>query len=1122
MSAPLNTPQEDAERIRLKRLARLGGGGQASPAASGSTSTPATPPAAPKPVMAHTPVTALPKPKPIVKPAAPASPAPEPAKPSPVKQSQPVPLNFPQWESETLGKVFNVTLDREQAEKSGWTITWLRGVRNELLEEDPARPQPIPLEADLADRLIIDRLSLDPRSPTDDPELLTVLVGLPPLETSLGYLVGCWKRIHTIRTQLSRRPPPLADLQRATQILDKLRELIVSYAGFTLQDPGMFPQPEGVVLGAQELLPSLLSLSSAPLNAGSTELGLGAGDVEAFIGDLAKRFADDGMDEIFGPIITMVIGALPAEGLGSGGSEWRAVVGALEALVSDKNVAMAFPRLPNWLPEHVTPHEVEFASLLGPLARMGIFGREWPALAQSYYPEPDKRTSQNAEAVDTTLRATLVNLQQSLFLVFNAIVRASADSRERVLKYFSTVLNINVKRAGAHVDPRTVASDAFMINLQAALLRFAEPFLDAKYSKIDRIDAKYFAMTTRINLAEETRLKATAEEVNAWEQRVAQNGGEGVSPQSHAATYLYGLVTPQNFISDIFFLCAGYNHLGIVRTIATHGEILKHLGEIDKWLETAEAAEVPPGPQQTLHQARIERVKADKTKFQRELLTYEVQLQDPEITQRNLAFTNFMMVWILRMVDPTHQYPSKPMTLPLPEQVPDEFRILPEYFVEDVVDYYIYIMKYRSDLLDTTLRTEFLVFALTFLSSTWYIKNPFLKSKILQGLFYGSIHIGRERDGLLGALFNSHPLALKHLFPSLMWFYVEVEQTGASTQFYDKFESRRNIAYILRGIWNNPNHRDTLLKAAEGSDKFVRFANLLMNDATYLLDELLTKLAAIKQLQQLMANKEQWDALPAEERREKEKNFRQYEGMAASYATLGKSTVGLLRDFTKETKAAFLRPEIVDRLAAMLSYNIDMLCGPRCSSLHVKDMEKYRFQPRALLGEIFQIFLNLSGEAPFIQAVASEGRSYKKEVFLNAAGIVRKHSIKSETEIEKFVAFIQNVEEAKVLIEQEDDLGDAPDEFMDPLMYTLMRDPVILPSSKATVDRSTIKAHLLSDTTDPFNRSPLKIEEVVPDVELKAKIETWLAERRDGRLKEALENAAVGTSEIPMEVDEAT
>jgi ubiquitin conjugation factor E4 B len=50
----------------------------------------------------------------------------------------------------------------------------------------------------------------------------------------------------------------------------------------------------------------------------------------------------------------------------------------------------------------------------------------------------------------------------------------------------------------------------------------------------------------------------------------------------------------------------------------------------------------------------------------------------------------------------------------------------------------------------------------------------------------------------------------------------------------------------------------------------------------------------------------------------------------------------------------------------------------------------------------------------------------------------------------------------------------------DPLMATLMRDPIMLPSSKTIVDRSTIKSHLLSDTTDPFNRSPLSIEDVIP------------------------------------------
>lgn len=47
-------------------------------------------------------------------------------------------------------------------------------------------------------------------------------------------------------------------------------------------------------------------------------------------------------------------------------------------------------------------------------------------------------------------------------------------------------------------------------------------------------------------------------------------------------------------------------------------------------------------------------------------------------------------------------------------------------------------------------------------------------------------------------------------------------------------------------------------------------------------------------------------------------------------------------------------------------------------------------------------------------------------------------------------------------------------------MATLMRDPVMLPSSKAIVDRSTIVSHLLSDTKDPFNRSPLTIDDVIP------------------------------------------
>lgn len=53
-------------------------------------------------------------------------------------------------------------------------------------------------------------------------------------------------------------------------------------------------------------------------------------------------------------------------------------------------------------------------------------------------------------------------------------------------------------------------------------------------------------------------------------------------------------------------------------------------------------------------------------------------------------------------------------------------------------------------------------------------------------------------------------------------------------------------------------------------------------------------------------------------------------------------------------------------------------------------------------------------------------------------------------------------------------------DYKDPLMFTVMRDPVRLPSSKTILDRATIKSHLLSDSKDPFNRAPLTIEEVIP------------------------------------------
>ncbi|KAI9620093.1 hypothetical protein KEM48_008368 [Puccinia striiformis f. sp. tritici PST-130] len=188
----------------------------------------------------------------------------------------------------------------------------------------------------------------------------------------------------------------------------------------------------------------------------------------------------------------------------------------------------------------------------------------------------------------------------------------------------------------------------------------------------------------------------------------------------------------------------------------------------------------------------------------------------------------------------------------------------------------------------------------------------------------------------------------------------------------------------------------------------------------------------------------------------------------------------MLKIFTEETPNAFLKSEIVVRLAAMWITNLNTLAGPKCQTLKVKDPKKYNFQPKVLLSDLLQVYLNLWDQRPFHEAIANDGRSYTKELFERADRIALEELRQSEAD-------------------EELELGEIPDEFLDPLMCTLMKEPVILPTSKTTVDLSTIKQHFLSDATDPFNRMPLKIEDVVPDTPLKEKIDAWIKRRKAPR-----------------------
>jgi len=106
----------------------------------------------------------------------------------------------------------------------------------------------------------------------------------------------------------------------------------------------------------------------------------------------------------------------------------------------------------------------------------------------------------------------------------------------------------------------------------------------------------------------------------------------------------------------------------------------------------------------------------------------------------------------------------------------------------------------------------------------------------------------------------------------------------------------------------------------------------------------------------------------------------------------------------------------------------------------------------------------------FMEAVASDQRSFNIENFKQALRIAVSKRLLEEVratfpvvilgywsittchqqkDIQRFAKVVEGLEEASARVKQEDELlADVPEEFLDPIMSTLMTDPVKLPSGK--------------------------------------------------------------------------
>ncbi|CAN9138018.1 unnamed protein product [Alternaria alternata] len=1073
VSPPVSLPSkrhadEDISQIRAKRLAKLGGpatpNGPSRPpstapeAASSSTSSPKPtesqaprPKPQPEPTSSSNPFSQLgvktdepPKKRITIKPAVSNSPAPQPAQKAPE-------LSREAWEDRTLSNIFRITLDEAHTQDAhGHKLYFASGAKSDL--EDEGRP--VRLSTDLLDSVILEAASSQTQG------------------SALEYLMSCWKRVSKVLKNLTNKTGPRFD------VVKEARRLCFSYCIFAATMPDMFG----------EEAPAENALADRLLLGPDDERGI----CYEFLTEASQRIGEDDM------IREALVGAMEdvSRRLStvSMNGDYKPHMLILRVFVRFPPLVAALAQSETFLPANIEAQHIETHSFLGPFFRLSPMQAE---VAMNYFAGSsavDKGLIANAQRA---VRMTLQTHQEELLDITNTFIK-NKESREKMLDWLALTVNKNHMRRAMQVDKKKVSSDGFMVNVTVILDRLCEPFMDATFAKIDRIDIDYLRRSPRVDIQDETKINADQKTSDEFYSTKASG--------------------TNNFISEVFFLTVAAHHYGLEAANTKLSTLQKDV----KWLEKELVKLEPERSKYMTSQAQLaifdNHVKKMKDQIERgkcSILAIQGVLLDETMQARSMQLMRYVIVWLLRIASPGTSFPKSELQLPLPKEQPVEFKCLPEYFVEDIVGNFKFITRYMPHIITTTQCEELVKICIAFLRSSEYIKNPYLKSGLVTILFHGVWGIPGRPKGVLGDTLFAHDFAMKHLLHALMKFYIECESTGTHTQFFDKFNIRYEIFQVIKCIWPNPIYREHLATEARVNlDFFVQFVNLLLNDVTFVLDESFTAFKEIhdlsRELKNAPANMEQTA------RQEQEEKLASAQGKAKSYMQLTNETVAMLKLFTEALADSFTKKEVVVRLAHMLDYNLEALVGPKKSQLKVENPEEYGWNPRNMLAEVTDVYLNLESKQSFIDAVATDGRSYREEYMTEAYKILQRFKLKSPEQMEQWQSMSDRIKEAKAQADMvEADLGEIPDQYLDPILASLMEDPVTLPVSRQIVDRGTIQAHLLSDPHDPFNRTPLKIEDVIPNDELREEIQNWKANLLAQKMAER--NAAAAPASDAMD-----
>ncbi|XP_042332885.1 ubiquitin conjugation factor E4 A isoform X2 [Sceloporus undulatus] len=757
-----------------------------------------------------------------------------------------------------------------------------------------------------------------------------------------------------------------------------------------------------------------------------------------------------------------------------------------------KDIAMVFV-------EYIQPKDLANGllyqkTLLGALLNISCLLKT-PGVVENhgYFLNPSRSSPQEIKVQESNIHQFMAEFHEKIYQMLKNLLQLSPQTKHRILSWLGNCLHANAGRTKIWANQmpeiffQMYASDAFFLNLGAALLRLCQPFCKPRSPRLLTFDPTYCAL----------------KELNEEEQKSKNVHIKGLEKETSLipATTEPEFTSSYNLVTENLVLTQYTLHLGFHRL---HDQMIKLNQSLHRLQVAWREAQQSSSPSADNLREQFERLMTI-------YLSTKTAMTEPQMLQNCLHLQVSMAVLLVQMAIGNHGTELLDVTFPLPDVKQSALAYVPEFFADNLGDFFIFLRRFADDLLETSADSleHVLYFVTVFTGDVDRMKNPHLRAKLAEVLEAVMPHLDQGQSPLVSSVFHrkrvfcSYPHAA-YLAEALIKVFVDIEFTGDPHQFEQKFNYRRPMYPILRYMWETDSYRESIKALADYASEnleamnpplFLRFLNLLMNDAIFLLDEAIQYLSKIK-IQQIEKDQGEWDNLSPEVRREKEASLQMYGQLARFHNIMSNETIGTLAFLTSEIRSLFVHPFLAERIISMLNYFLQHLVGPKMGALKVKDFSEFDFKPQQLVSDICTIYLNLGDEENLCATVPKDGRSYSPTLFAQTVRVLKKINKPGNM----IVAFSNLAERIKSLADhqqqEEETYADACDEFLDPIMSTLMMDPVLLPSSRVTVDRSTIARHLLSDQTDPFNRSPLTMDQIRPNTELKERIQQWLAERK--------------------------